>query len=96
LPPVVWFLIKMVAVFILIIWIRSTLPRMRIDHVMGFAWKFLLPLAMINLLITGFQVVALPNISQWVIVAINFVITAVLILFWSQFSRLTGDKKVEV
>jgi NADH-quinone oxidoreductase subunit H len=96
LPPILWFLIKMVAVFTLIIWVRSTLPRIRIDHVMAFAWKFLLPLALINLLITGLQVIALPDISQWVIVAINFVVTAVLILVWSKFYRLTGDKKVEV
>lgn len=96
LPPVLWLLIKMIAVFIFIIWIRSTLPRIRIDHVMAFAWKFLLPLALINLLITGLQVVALPDISQWVIVAINLVVAAVLILLWSRFYRLTGDKKVEV
>jgi NADH-quinone oxidoreductase subunit H len=96
LPPVLWLLIKMIAVFILVIWIRSTLPRMRIDHVMAFAWKFLLPLALINLLITGLQVVALPDISQWVIVAINVVIAAGLILLWSKFYRLTGEKTVEV
>ena len=92
LPPILWLLIKMVGVFILIIWVRSTLPRIRIDQVMGFAWKFLLPLALINLLITGLQVIALPDVSQWVIVAINFVVTAVLILCWSKFSRLSGDK----
>jgi NADH-quinone oxidoreductase subunit H len=100
LPPILWFLIKMVAVFILIIWVRSTLPRIRIDQVMGFAWKFLLPLALINLLITGLQVIALPDVSQWVIVAINFVVTAVLILFWSKFFHLSGEKlrgdKIEV
>ena len=100
LPPILWLLIKMVGVFILIIWVRSTLPRIRIDQVMGFAWKFLLPLALINLLITGLQVIALPDISQWVIVAINFVVTAVLILFWSKFFHLSGEKlrgdKIEV
>ncbi|MCX6002872.1 MAG: NADH-quinone oxidoreductase subunit H, partial [Chloroflexi bacterium] len=95
LPPVLWFLIKLAGVFMLIIWVRSTLPRLRIDQVMGFAWKFLLPLALINLLITGLQVVFLSDISQWVIVVINFAIAAVLILLWSKFSRLTGDK-VEV
>jgi NADH-quinone oxidoreductase subunit H len=67
---------------------------------MGFAWKFLLPLALINLLITGLQVIALPDVSQWVIVAINFVVTAVLILFWSKFFHLSGEKlrgdKIEV
>jgi len=96
LPPFLWFLIKMVAVFVLIIWVRSTLPRIRIDQVMGLAWKFLLPLALINLLITGLQVIVLPDISQWVIVAINFVVTVVLILLWSKFFSLRGYKKVEV
>jgi NADH-quinone oxidoreductase subunit H len=92
LPPVLWFLLKLAGVFLLIMWVRSTLPRLRIDQVMGFAWKFLLPLALINLLITGLQVVFLSDISQWVIVVINLAIAAVLILLWSKFSRLTGDK----
>jgi NADH:ubiquinone oxidoreductase subunit 1 (chain H) len=92
LPPVLWFLIKVFAVFVLIIWVRSTLPRLRIDQVMGFAWKFLLPLALVNLLVTGIQVVIWPNLSQWVIVGINIVITAILIVLFSRFFRLRGDK----
>ena len=92
LPPELWFLIKVFAVFALIIWVRSTLPRLRIDQVMAFAWKFLLPLALINLLVTGIQVVIWPNLSQWVIVGVNIVITAVSILLFSRFFRLGGDK----
>jgi NADH-quinone oxidoreductase subunit H len=92
LPPVLWFLIKVFAVFVLIIWVRSTIPRLRIDQVMGFAWKFLLPLALINLLVTGIQVVVWPNISQWVIVGVNMAITVVLVLLWSMFFRTRGDK----
>jgi len=92
LPPVLWFLIKLFAVFIVIIWIRSTLPRLRIDQVMGFAWKFLLPLAFINLLITGIQVVFWPNVSQWVIAGVNIALTAVLIVLFSRFFRTRGDK----
>jgi NADH-quinone oxidoreductase subunit H len=92
LPPVLWFLIKVFAVFVLIIWVRSTLPRLRIDQVMGFAWKFLLPLALVNLLVTGIQVVIWPNLSQWVIVGINIMITAASILLFSRFFRLGGDK----
>ena len=92
LPPELWFLIKVFAVFALIIWVRSTLPRLRIDQVMAFAWKFLLPLALINLLVTGIQVVIWPNLSQWVIVGINIVITAILIVLFSRFFRLGGDK----
>jgi NADH-quinone oxidoreductase subunit H len=92
LVPVLWFLIKVFAVFTLIIWVRATLPRLRIDQVMAFAWKFLLPLAFINLLITGVQVVAWPNLSQWVIVAVNIVLSAVLIVAFSRLFRTKGDK----
>ena len=38
------------------IWIRGTLPRFRYDQLMAFAWKFMFPLALINLLITAFAV----------------------------------------
>jgi NADH-quinone oxidoreductase subunit H len=38
------------------IWIRGTLPRFRYDQLMSFAWKFLFPVAMLNLLVTGFLV----------------------------------------
>jgi NADH-quinone oxidoreductase subunit H len=92
LVPVLWFLIKVFAVFTLIIWVRATLPRLRIDQVMAFAWKFLLPLAFINLLITGVQVVAWPNLSQWVIVAVNIVLSTVLIVAFSRLFRTKGDK----
>jgi NADH-quinone oxidoreductase subunit H len=95
LPPafgILWFLIKVFAVFALIIWVRATLPRLRIDQVMGFAWKCLLPLAMINLLITAAQVVFWPDLSQWVIAAVNIVLSGVLIVLWSRLFRLTGDK----
>ncbi|MCH7623340.1 MAG: NADH-quinone oxidoreductase subunit H, partial [Nitrospinae bacterium] len=58
LPPWLWFLIKIVAVFFVMVWTRTTLPRVRIDQLMALAWKFLLPLAMINLIITGIEVLA--------------------------------------
>ena len=38
------------------IWVRGTLPRFRYDQLMGFAWKFLFPVARVNLLVTGFLV----------------------------------------
>ena len=53
LPPVVWFLIK-VSIFLFgYIWLRATLPRFRYDQLMNFGWKFLLPLALLNIFVTG-------------------------------------------
>jgi NADH-quinone oxidoreductase subunit H len=53
LPPYVWFVVKTYALFFLFYWMRGTLPRVRIDQLMGLAWRYLLPAALANLLITG-------------------------------------------
>ena len=57
LPPIVWFLIKVLAFAFLLIWIRGTLPRLRYDQLMHFGWKVLTPLALVNILITGWFLV---------------------------------------
>jgi NADH-quinone oxidoreductase subunit H len=44
-PSYAWFFAKLAVLLFVFIWIRGTLPRMRVDHVMGFAWKFMLPMA---------------------------------------------------
>jgi len=48
-----WFVSKILAFILLYIWVRATLPRFRYDQLMGFGWKFLLPVAMINILVTA-------------------------------------------
>ncbi len=54
LPGVIWFLIKVYAVIFLLMWFRWTFPRVRFDQLVTFAWKILIPLAFVNLLITAF------------------------------------------
>jgi NADH-quinone oxidoreductase subunit H len=44
-PSYVWFFAKLAVLLFVFVWIRGTLPRMRIDHVMNFAWKFMMPMA---------------------------------------------------
>jgi NADH-quinone oxidoreductase subunit H len=56
LPPVVWFMVKTLAFAFLFIWIRGTLPRLRYDQLMHFGWKVLTPLALLNILVTGWFV----------------------------------------
>lgn len=49
----VWFLIKIYAVILLIFWIRGTFPRLRIDQLMSFGWKVLVPVSFINIVFTA-------------------------------------------
>jgi NADH-quinone oxidoreductase subunit H len=53
LPPLVWFLIKTVVFICFFILLRASLPRPRYDQLMSFGWKVMLPLSLLNLLVTG-------------------------------------------
>ena len=44
-PSYIWFFAKLGVLLFVFVWLRGTLPRMRVDHVMNFAWKFMLPMA---------------------------------------------------
>jgi NADH-quinone oxidoreductase subunit H len=52
-PGIMWLLVKIAAVAFGMIWIRGTLPRFRSDQLMDLCWKFLTPLALINIVVTG-------------------------------------------
>ena len=51
--PIFWFVFKVFAFLFLYIWVRSTLPRFRYDQLMAFGWKFLMPVAMLNIIFTS-------------------------------------------
>ena len=91
-----WFLIKIGVVAFLFIWIRATYPRLRIDQIMAFAWKFLMPLSFINLLAVSLEVYflrdssgALTTSDLWIMTVINLVVFAVCIPL---FGSLIRDK----
>ncbi len=54
--PLFWFAAKTGAILFTFMWVRGTLPRFRYDQLMGFTWKVLFPVAVLNLLVTGFLV----------------------------------------
>ncbi len=53
LPGYAWFFLKVGIIIFFQMWVRWTFPRIRIDHLMGLAWKVLLPLSILNILLTG-------------------------------------------
>lgn len=58
LPPIVWFLLKTYFFVFVAMWIRWTLPRIRVDQLMNLGWKGLVPLSLLNLAATGIYVLA--------------------------------------
>ncbi len=81
-PSWIWFFAKTYALFFVLVWFRGTLPRLRVDQLMGLAWKFFLPLALTNILAAGlwvwypFPVGSLSSaclliVSGWLLVRAN-------------------------
>jgi NADH-quinone oxidoreductase subunit H len=54
--PLFWFAAKVGTILFVFMWIRGTLPRFRYDQLMGFAWKVLFPITLVNLVVTGLLV----------------------------------------
>ena len=52
-PSWAWFMAKLVTMIAVFIWIRGTVPRLRADQLMNFAWKFMLPMALLNIAVAG-------------------------------------------
>ena len=95
LPPWLWLVGKIVVIFFVMVWTRMTLPRARIDQLMAVAWKFLFPLAILNFLITGVEVLAWPNGLPWPLIFVNFAVAGLLILAFSRRYKV-GWGRVEV
>jgi NADH-quinone oxidoreductase subunit H len=68
-PSWVWFFTKLLALIALLIWVRGTVPRLRMDQLMGFAWKFMLPMALVNILVAGLWRFMAAGLVRWSVCA---------------------------
>ena len=68
-PSWAWFFIKLLALIFAFIWVRGTLPRLRMDQLMNFAWEFILPMALINMFVAGVWRFMAPGIVRWLVCA---------------------------
>jgi NADH-quinone oxidoreductase subunit H len=93
-PPWIIFIGKIYFFYFGLIWLRGTWPRLRIDQLMAFAWKMLIPLALINVAVVALEVLIwrdqeLGDWVLWAYAAINIVFSLVAIQFF--FTILTRD-----
>ncbi|HEY7356283.1 MAG TPA: NADH-quinone oxidoreductase subunit H, partial [Ktedonobacterales bacterium] len=96
---VFWFMVKLWAVIFVFVWIRATLPRLRADQLMRFAWLVLMPITLFNILVSGFVLLMVPQlmggtvmiaqvpISIWILGAVNWVMFFIYIFL---LGRVTG------
>jgi NADH-quinone oxidoreductase subunit H len=66
-PSYFWFFAKLLAMIAVFIWVRGTLPRLRMDQLMNFAWKFMLPMALLNLINAGIWHFLAPGVLRWLL-----------------------------
>src|SRR5260221_1200980 len=94
-PSYVWFFVKLIAVVVLFIWIRGTVPRLRVDQLLNFAWKFMLPMSLLNLVVaavwhfTGEWSFAGALIVRWLLCAVMIFVPYVTL-----GRGLSGKKKI--
>src|SRR3954467_13002863 len=86
-PSYIWFFGKLAVLLFVFIWIRGTLPRMRVDHVMNFAWKFMLPMAFACILAAAVWHYQARGIAAWLWSL------AIIAVFYFALSRVAGAQK---
>lgn len=99
-PGQVWFVLKAFLVILGLLWVRATWPRLRVDQIMGFAWKGLFPLALFNMFLVAGEVLvfqdpvtgAISSEELWLIAGINWVLTIVAVVVMAQ---VLGQKRLK-
>ena len=87
---IIWFLVKVYLVILVIFWVRGTFPRLRIDQLMAFAWKVMVPLSFLSVVMTGiYQFYEWPAWTLTVMSSAGLLAVGFLI-----YKRMTGPSKL--
>jgi NADH-quinone oxidoreductase subunit H len=66
-PSYLWFFSKLLALIVGFIWVRGTVPRLRMDQLMNFAWTFMLPMALVDIASAGVWRFMAPGFTRWIV-----------------------------
>jgi hypothetical protein len=98
-PGQIWFVVKSFAVLFVLLWIRATWPRLRVDQIMGFAWKGLFGLALLNIFVVAAEIAILQDDvgdlsmgSLAIMSAINWTVTIIAIVV---MANVLGQRRLE-
>ena len=98
-PGQVWFALKTFAVVFALLWVRATWPRLRVDQIMGFAWKGLFALSLVNIFAVAIEVAVLQDEtgaiatgSLWGMAAVNWAIAIIGIVLTA---KVLGQQTLE-
>lgn len=102
---VFWFQVKLWALILLFVWVRTTLPRLRADQLMQFAWIVLVPITLANILITGFILLLVPQyvghlvvaqvpLQVWIAGAVNWVFFLAYVFLLGRLTGVSATGKV--
>ena len=90
-PPYLIFATKVSAVYFVLVWLRGTLPRFRLDQLMTFAWKYLIPLSLVQIVLVSIEATMIARVQAPGIVvlgavaAVNIVYAVWAARFWARF-----------
>src|SRR5438552_6246130 len=79
LPSWLWFLGKVMSLILFFIWVRGTVPRLRMDQLMNFAWKFMLPMALVNIAVAGLWRFLPAGFARWAVCSAMLIVPYVLL-----------------